>query len=581
MKISLRRYADIFLKYLRPQRKKAALLFALLLSGIGLQLLNPQILRHFINTVQTGAGDGTELVFTALLFLAAALGTQVLSTLATYVGADVGWRATNMLRQDMAEHALRLDMGYHNERTPGEMIERIDGDITALSNFFSQFVVKVLGSALLLVGALVMLFREDTIVGAALTAFTICAALILNSLRDYAVQASAQERQASADLYGFLEERLAGIDDIRANGGGSYTMRRFHRVMGEVAKTGKNAWLKRSIMWVAVMGLFAIGDTIALGLGIWLFQGGTILIGTVYLIFQYTDLLRTPIENITHQMQDLQKAGAAVGRVEQMMRETTSMKDGHLPLHHNGAMEVRFHNVTFAYGQRPVLKEVAFTLKPGTVVGLLGRTGSGKSTMTRLLFRLYDPTSGAVLIDGNDLRDIRFSSLRRGIGMVTQDVQLFHATLRQNLTWFDDSIPDSKIWEVVDLLGLHDWFSRFAEGLDTVLAAGGGGLSAGEAQLLSFARLFLRDPGLVILDEPSSKLDRATEQLLEGAMARLTENRTAIIIAHRLSTVARADEIMILEDGRLREHGQRALLETDTTSRYYALLQTGLEKELA
>lgn len=581
MKISIRRYADIFLKYLRPQRKKAAILFALLFSGIGLQLLNPQILRHFINTVQTGGGDETELILTALLFLAAALGTQVLSTLATYVGADVGWRATNMLRQDMAEHALRLDMGYHNERTPGEMIERIDGDITALSNFFSQFVVKVLGSALLLVGALAMLFREDPIVGAALTAFAICAALVLNSLRDYAVQASAQERQASADLYGFLEERLAGIDDIRANGGGSYTMRRFHHVMRDVANTGKNAWLKRSVMWVAVMGLFAIGDTIALGLGIHLFHGGTIMIGTVYLIFQYTDLLRTPIEQITHQMQDLQKAGAAVGRVEQMMRERTSMKDGHLPLSHNGAMEVRFHNVTFAYGQRPVLKNVSFTLKPGTVVGLLGRTGSGKSTMTRLLFRLYDPTAGAVLIDGNDLRDVRFSNLRGGIGMVTQDVQLFHATLRQNLTWFDDSIPDSDIWEVVDLLGLHNWFSRFTDGLDTVLAAGGGGLSAGEAQLLSFARLFLRDPGLVILDEPSSKLDRATEQLLEGAMARLTENRTAIIIAHRLSTVARADEIMILEDGQLREHGQRALLETDTESRYYSLLQTGLEKELA
>lgn len=580
MKISLRRYADIFLKYLRPQWKKAAALFLLLLAGIGLQLLNPQILRHFINNVQTG-GDGTELVITALLFLAAAIGTQGLSMLATYVGADVGWRATNMLRQDMAEHALRLDMGYHNERTPGEMIERIDGDITALSNFFSQFVVKVLGSALLLVGALVMLFREDPIVGAALTTFAICAALVLNSLRDYAVAASSEERQASADLYGFLEERLAGIDDIRANGGGSYTMRRFHQVMGGVARTGKNAWLKRSVMWVAVMGLFAIGDVIALGLGIWLFQGGTIMIGTVYLIFQYTDLLRTPIEQITHQMQDLQKAGAAVGRVEEMMRERASMKDGHLPLPHNGAMEVRFHNLTFAYGQRPVLKGINFTLKPGTVVGLLGRTGSGKSTLTRLLFRLYDPTSGAVLIDGNDLRDVRQRDLRSGIGMVTQDVQLFHATLRQNLTWFDDSIPDSKIWEVADLLGLRNWFGRFSDGLDTVLATGGGGFSAGEAQLLSFARLFLRDPGLVILDEPSSKMDRATEQLLEGAMARLTQNRTAIIIAHRLSTVARADEIMILEDGHVREHGKRTLLEMDTTSRYYQLLQTGLEQELA
>jgi ATP-binding cassette subfamily B protein len=215
------------------------------------------------------------------------------------------------------------------------------------------------------------------------------------------------------------------------------------------------------------------------------------------------------------------------------------------------------------------------------VLGVLGRTGSGKTSMTRLLFRLYDPQEGAVCLNGVDLRDTQLSSIRGRVGMVTQDIHLFHASLRNNLTLFDRSIPDERIEEVLRDLGLETWYGSLPEGLDTVLGPGGGSLSAGEAQLLAFARIFLRDPGLVVLDEASSRLDPATERLIERAVDRLLRDRTGIIIAHRLATVQRADEIMVLEDGRVLEHGPRLALANDPRSHFSQLLRTGLEEVLA
>jgi ATP-binding cassette subfamily B protein len=267
----------------------------------------------------------------------------------------------------------------------------------------------------------------------------------------------------------------------------------------------------------------------------------------------------------------------------------------------DGALAVAFRGVSFTYHDsapiavqpegaagdagEAVLPDLSFDLAPGAVLGLLGRTGSGKTTLTRLLFRLYDPDAGCVALgDGAAMVDIRafpLAKLRRRIGMVTQNIQLFHGTVRDNLTFFDRHTPDARIEAVMGELGLGEWLRSLPAGLDTVLESGGGGLSAGEAQLLAFGRVFLQDPGLVILDEASSRLDPATERLIEGAVERLVHGRTAIIIAHRLGTVQRAGEIMILEEGRIREHGPRGDLARDPGSRFSALLRGGLEEVLA
>jgi ATP-binding cassette subfamily B protein len=238
--------------------------------------------------------------------------------------------------------------------------------------------------------------------------------------------------------------------------------------------------------------------------------------------------------------------------------------------------------VSFAYTEnKGVLHGISFRLEAGKVLGLLGRTGGGKTTVARLIFRLYDPVSGSVYVNGNDVKQARLRELRQRVAYVTQDVQLFQASVRDNITLFDRTVSDERILEVMGELGLSDWLQQLPDGLDTRLRSGGRSLSAGEAQLLALTRVFLRDPGLVVLDEASSRLDPATEHLVETAIDRLLRGRTAIIIAHRLGTVHRSDDILILDGGRIAEYGERRRLLDEPTSRFHGLHQTGLEELLA
>ena len=606
MNIPLSHYIGLLGKYLRPQWMRVALLAVVLLSGIGLQLVNPQIARYFIDTATQG-GTTDQLITAAALFLGIGVFTQMLSVLATYLGENVGWTATNMLRVDLTLHSLRLDMPFHKSHTPGEMIERVDGDVTALSKFFSQFVIQVMGNLMLMAGVLIMLVREDWRVGLVLTVFALGSAWVLNRVRNFAVPAMTAERQAHADLFGFVEERLAGLDDIRANGGGAHAMRGLYRVMRQVYHKGRRVWQVDGIMWSIIISLFTAATVLALGLGAYLFNMGQITLGTVYLFFQYTEMLRNPVEQITDQFREFQRASAGIRRVRQLHDTPAVIQDGPGVTLPAGPLSVEFDRVSFGYdevdrdrdrdrnigededrdedgggGEEPpmALKDLSFYLPPGRVLGLLGRTGSGKTTVTRLLFRLYDPTEGTVRVGGHDIRLAKIADLRRHIGMVTQEVQLFQATVRDNLTMFDRTVPDERILQIIRELGLHRWYASLPAGLDTELGPGGSGLSAGEAQLLAFARVFLKDPGLVVLDEASARLDPATEQLIERAVGALLKERTGIIIAHRLSTVQRADDILILQDGRILEYGPRRQLLADPSSHFNRLLSIGLEELL-
>ena len=256
-----------------------------------------------------------------------------------------------------------------------------------------------------------------------------------------------------------------------------------------------------------------------------------------------------------------------------------------------GPLRVTFDGVTFRYrDEQPgaeergsVLDDLSFVLEPGKVLGLLGRTGSGKTTLTRLLFRLYDPVAGTIRLGDVPLGDAGLSDLRQRVGLVTQDVQLFRGTVRDNVRLFGEHVSDARILDAFRELGLREWLRSLPDGLDTALLSGSKSLSAGEAQLLAFTRVYLKNPGVVILDEASSRLDPATEQLLERAVDRLLHapRRTAIIIAHRLLTVGRADEIMVLKDGRIHEYGAREALAGDPSSHFNRLLQTGRGEVLA
>lgn len=593
---------DFLKTYLSPQRGQVALLGVFIFANLGLQLLLPQIMRGFIDSVTQGAPI-PNLVRLGVYFLVAALLQQVIAIVATYYTQKVGWSATNALREDLTRHALHLDMGFHKSHPPGEMISRIDSDINTLNDFFSQFLLKLVGNLLLVIAILVLLFLEDWRIGLALTLFALVALLVLNRTRNIAVPHWEAERKAESDFYSFLEERLAGTADIRANGGRAYTLREFFKKNQVMYQRSIKAGLMVNIMLNSMFLIFTIGNAASLGLGGWLYLNGAITIGTVYIVFQYNRMLERPLEDISRQLSNIQKSLASLKRVRELFdiqSKITSPPTFQAASTPSQASPpgLQFDRVSFFYDDEEtgynngdtsdvshVLKDIDFHLAPGEVLGLLGRTGSGKTTLTRLLFRLYDPQSGSIHLGNNgrmfDIKEIPLPDLRDRIGMVTQSIELFHASVRDNLTFFDTTIPDERILAVIRDLGLSRWYNSLSAGLNTILESGGSGLSAGEAQLLAFARIFLKDPGIIILDEASSRLDPVTEHLIEQAVNKLTQNRTALIIAHRLKTVQRADKIMILEKGKILEFGERQNLALDPNSRFNQLLKTGMDEVLA
>jgi ATP-binding cassette subfamily B protein len=580
-KLPLKEYTSLLHRYIKPHRSLVVILAVLLFSKIALQLINPQVMRRFIDMAQTG-GALILLLRGALLYTAFAIFQQIVAILATYIGTNVAWKATNELRVDLASHCLRLDMSFHNKRSPGEMIERVDGDIIVLANFFSQFVIEVVGNALLLIGVLGLLFATDWRVGVPMTAFMAIALIIMLRLQGFGASLWEARRQSIANLYGFLEERLSGVEDIKSCGAKAYVMRGFFRLCRDLLhKTMRAGTIGGGITTNTSGVLFAVGSATALAIGIYLFKAEGASLGTVYIIYHYSAMLMGPIRRLAGQMRDLQQAGAGISRVRELFQTRTKIEDAacHISIPDEKAFQVVFNGVSFSYKssteEEPVLQNLSFSLRAGGVLGLLGRTGSGKTTLGRLLFRLYDVNSGSICLGREDgltnIKDVPLQELRKRIGWVTQNIQLFRASVRDNITFFDDRIDDERIMEIIRDLGLMDWYASLPGGLESDLAADS--LSAGEAQLLAFARVFLKNPGLVILDEATSRLDPATERWIERAFAKLIKGRTAIIIAHRLKTVERADEIMILEGGKILEHGGRNQLSSNPKSQYSRLVR--------
>ena len=590
-----RRYVDLFTRYVGPRWPRAVLLGALLLTSIALQLANPQLLRAFIDSATHGA-ELSALAVIAIAFIAVALVNQVLSAFAQYVGEDLGWTATNALRADLVLHCLRLDLSFHKARTPGELIERIDGDVTALASFFSRFIVNVLANLVLLLGVLVVVARENVIAGIGFAAFAVAGLLLLGRLRSIATREWGVVRETQAQMYGFLGEHLAGTEDIRSNGAEWHVLNGLSRHHRAWLAARRRAMLRWSIVESATFVTFAAGHAMAFGIGGYLWLNGQITIGTVYLLFYYVEQLRRPIEQLRRELEDMQRAFASVSRVDEMLHITSRLPPGRglrLPA---GAIGVELDAVSFTYGPEAtepgesaggasglVLRDVSLAVAPGRTLGVLGRTGSGKTTLARLLMRFYDPTGGTVRLGRVDVRDADLDELRSRATLVSQDVQLFSASVRDNLTFFDPTIEDAHITAVLDQIGLRDWLraqeDEGGRGLDARLSAGS--LSAGEAQLVALGRVFLRDPGLVILDEASSRLDPVTERQIDTAIDALLNDRTGIVIAHRLATLQRCDDVLILDEGRVVEHGPRAALAADPSSRFAQLLRTGLEQVLA
>jgi ATP-binding cassette subfamily B protein len=579
MKVHWIEYWRLFHRYLAAQRGAVLCMAALLLADIGLQLAGPQVVRAFIDAAGAGA-SGEALIQAGVLFLIVSLAQQGATVGAVYWGERVAWTATNALRLDLAAHLLRLDPSYHQARTPGELIERVDGDVNALAHFFSGLAFELTSNVLLLAGIVVAVALVDARLGLAFALLGGATLATFGWVRRRGTPHWEADRQRSALFYGYLGEVLAAKEDLRACGTRPYVIRRLFEHLRGWLPINVRAEMWGMTTWAAGTGLFAVAHALTYGLGGSLYQAGALSLGTVYSVVAYAAMLGAPIERIGDQIGDLQRASASIVRVRELLSTRPGIEEGteRVP---PGALPVALCGVRFAYqtaGADAVLEDLSFELEAGRVLGLLGRTGSGKTTIARLLYRLYDPQQGEVRLGGVNLRQANLHALRARVGYVPQDVQLLDGSLRDNLTFYDDQIADERLRVVLERMGLGSWLARLPDGLDTHLSSAG--LSAGEAQLVALARVFLKDAGLVILDEASSRLDPATEALLERALNRLLEGRTAVIIAHRLATVARADEILILQEGSIVERGPRAQLARDEHSVYARLLRTGLEEVL-
>ncbi len=581
-RVKFSQYQALLYKYFWPQRVQVVLLFVLILFDNIFLLYGPNLLGQFVEAAING-DEATVLQNIGILYLVTALLRQGARLATTYIGEMTGWRAANALRYDLAKHTLGLDMSYHKQQTPGAMIERIDGDVSSLNRFFSQMVLQIGGSLLLLVSTVGVLLWLDWRLGLLLFVFTVVSAWVMYSMREIAVPFWEGGREASAQLFGFLEERLAGIEDIRGLGASQNVLRRLDMLMERKNHFDIRGRVYGSATWIIPLGLAALMTIVILAVGSWLYIRGEIGIGLILMTILYGEMIIWPIRNIASEIDQLQQAAAGIVRVAELQAVSSKLKDGDRDVPAE-VPALSFEQVTFAYNDGehdapPVLNNVSFAVPAGQTVGLLGRTGSGKSTLIRLLFRLYDVSSGQITIDGVPLMQFRLESLRQRVGLVTQDVQLFYATIRDNLTFFNKEISDHHLLDALRMLGLERWLQRQPEGLDTVLTSTNM-LSAGEAQLIALARVYLKQPHVIILDEASARIDPETERLVEQALDTVLAGKTTIIIAHRLQTVRRCDYIAILANGSLAEFGKESDLRAESSSRYATLLRHGSTEEL-
>jgi ATP-binding cassette subfamily B protein len=491
--------------------------------------------------------------------------------------AGVGQRMVIGLRRDLFDHLTGLSLRYFSQQKAGWIIARLTSDVDAVSDVLSQGMPTLIANLVLLPAAVIALLIADWRLGLVVFAIVPFALALTRWFQRTSHVALVETRNRIGVVTAQIAESVSGMAVIQAFN----RERRFQAQFDELnaANLEQNVYTQKifSIFFPAIEFLGVIATGAVLYTGSTLLGNHTITIGTLITALYLLQLVFQPLQELSDVYGQLQSGAAAMVKIAAILDEEPGIVEPDKPYvlpRIEGNLEI--DDVTFAYGREPVLHSIAITVPAGGCLALVGESGGGKSTLARLVGRFYDPDSGAVRVDGVDLRDVALRSYRRQLGVVLQDPFLFSGTIASNIRFGKPEATDAEVEAAAAAVGVDRVAARVSDGLDHAVREGGSGLSAGERQLISIARALLADPRILILDEATSNIDRPTEVLIERALDRLLRGRTSIIIAHRLSTVRRADEIVVVERGRIVQRGtERELLAADGPFRRLAHDLTG------
>ncbi len=537
------------------------------------------------NAIDKGITPGNErhLTIIVIIYLGVAAAGWWLQARLIRGLATIGQAMVIGLRRDLFDHLTSLSLRYFSQQKAGWIIARLTSDVDAVSDVLSQGMPTLISNVILLPAAVAALLIADWRLG--LIAFVVLPpAIILSRWFQRASHiANVEQRNTIAAVTAQIAESVAGMAVVQAFN----RERRFQAEFDGLndANRAQATYVQRifSVFFPGIEFLGVLAMASVLFFGSHLYDQGTLTIGTLITAIALLQLVFQPLQELSDVYGQLQSAGAAMVKIASILDEETDIGDrpGAMPLPRlEGDLEI--DSVVFAYGKDPVLHGVSFHLAPGDCFALVGESGHGKSTLARLIGRHYDPDQGAVRVDGHDLRDVELRSYRRQLGVVLQDPFLFSGTIASNIRFAKPDATDAEVEAAAAAVGVDRVAARLSGGLDHEVREGGAGLSAGERQLISIARALLADPRILVLDEATSNIDRPTEVLIEQALDRLLKGRTSLIIAHRLSTVRRADEILVVENGQVIQRGsERELLTVDGPFRRLAQTLEGGEPELA
>ncbi|HVM15818.1 MAG TPA: ABC transporter ATP-binding protein [Egibacteraceae bacterium] len=472
--------------------------------------------------------------------------------------ARIGERCLERLRRQVFAHLQRLSLDYYEREPAGRIISRMTSDVEALTQLFHEGLVQFLAQSLILAVVIVALFILDPTL-AALTLLAVLPVMGLLTLwfRGRSDVAYRRVRDRIADVVAHLAENLAGVRVVTAHNRHRHNVVEHRNIVGAY-RDANDATARLAATYSGGSEFVGIaGQAFILAVGGSMVLRETLTVGVLAAFVLYLGQLFAPIQQLVQVYNSYQRGQAGMAYLRDLLQQEPTVAEAPdaMPLP-PPAGDIRFAQVTFAYGAaRPVLHEVDLHVAPGETVALVGPTGAGKSTIVKLLGRFYDPTDGAVRLDGHDLRDVTFASLRGQLGTVPQEPFLFAGTLRDNIAFARPDATDDELWQACEAIGLDTLVRRLPDGFDAVCHERGVTLSAGERQLLALARAFLARPRVLILDEATSNLDLVSEAKVEAALDTLLEGRTAILIAHRLATARRADRIAVVNDGRIAELG--------------------------